>query len=195
MEKNTTSFPGKERALGTRLRRFGSFLVSPTDGIRFKPFNSWIRNRIFAIALALHKLTSTFYVIITHTCNYDYSLGNFRKFQFNVSESNEPVRSKWPGEWDAFLKKNKNKACLNSPFFFRNFWLQLNMWFPNYDSIPIQVNFHRLTSSYARLSVHCTQTSALLYILFKIQSALSKTDKLRDCRCATLRLVLQPEDS
>ena len=121
MEKNTTSFPGKERALGTRLRRFGSFLVSPTDGIRFKPFNSWIRHRIFAIALALHKLTSTFYVIITHTCNYDYSLGNFRKFQFNVSESNEPVRSKWPGEWDAFLKKNKNKACLNSPFFFSQF--------------------------------------------------------------------------
>ena len=46
--------------------------------------------------------------------------------------------------------------------------------------LPIQVNFHRLISSYARLSVHCTQTSALLYILFKIQSALSKTDKLRD---------------
>ena len=46
--------------------------------------------------------------------------------------------------------------------------------------LPIQVDFHRLISSYARLSVHCTQTSALLYILFETQLALSKTDKLRD---------------
>ena len=150
--------------------------------MHFKPFNSWIRNPTSATALALHLLTSAFYAIVTHTYNYNYSLRNFRKFQFNVPGSNELVRSKWPGEWDAFLKKNKHKACLNSPYFFRNFWLQLNIWFPNYvmTQPPIQVNFHRLISSYARLSVHCTQTLALLHILFKIQSTLSKTDELRD---------------
>jgi len=41
------------------------FLLA-ADGIRFKPFNSWIPNPSSAIALALHTLTSAL-IIDYHT--------------------------------------------------------------------------------------------------------------------------------
>ena len=74
MEKNTTSFAGKERALGTMLHRFGSFLVPPQMGYTLNHSTHGFAIQASAISLVLHLLTSAFYVIITHTCNYN-SLG------------------------------------------------------------------------------------------------------------------------
>ena len=96
MEKNTTSrlVPRKGESPGNYVAQVRFFPCFAADGIHFKPFNSWIRNPTSDIALVLHLLTSAFYAIVTHTYNYNYSLRNFRKFQFNVPGSNEPVRSK-----------------------------------------------------------------------------------------------------